>query len=202
MSFSTFIKGIFDKLPFSPWLIIIPVVLIILTFLYFRYSNDEEEVVEEYHADPQNGLPEGVIFSRYAGGHPKIEEFIQPCLIYYESDKLHICSYSVDQKAYIAEIGAIPRESITEVRVDDSFAILKKITKEQWKKLSPYFRGFDNYRDEDVGFLVIDWHDGKEQQSTYFSIEVPGSAMEYTLRKRNALVGLLRQQTPQVLEFS
>jgi hypothetical protein len=144
-------------------------------------------------------LREVVEFSRYSGGHPKISEILKPCLIYYQSEFLHICKYESNNLSSIESVGKIHKESILEIRVEDTFNFMKKMTSDRWTEIKDYFEGLQNFKDEDLAFLIIDWQEGINRFQSIFTVESAGNAMEFAVRKRNAVVRICR---PPVLQLA
>lgn len=197
---SSLVKPILVTASLSPWLYTIPFIAIGLISLYFLRSRQVGPINEadDFPGDERKDLKEVIEFSRYAGGHPKIDQLIRPCLIYYESDTLHICKYLDSNRVNVEKIARIPKESILEIRVEDTFNLMKRMTTERWKEAKGHFTGFEKIRDEDIAFLVIDWQRDIDRQLTYFTIESLGNAMELAVKKRNALVRICK---PAVLQL-
>lgn len=186
-------KAIMDQLSFSPWLFLIPIIGIIVTYLLLRLRKDQTEIEEELESSAQgSAFIEALEVTRYAGGHPLLNDLVQPCVLSFESESLHLNKYFDEQRNTVVSLVEIPKDSIVELKIEDSFTMMKKMTSERWQQVSKHFQGLENSRDEDVAFLVIVWQYELTDQCTYFSIESPGNAMEYALRKRNTLLKSMR----------
>ena len=192
------VKAIMDQLPFSPWFLIIPIIGVGVIYLIFRIRKQKEEYpIESESPEPVPNNMEIIEMERYAGGHPLLNDAIQPCILCIQSSVLHLCSYTGESKGTITSLMEIPVDDIIELRIEDSFTMMKKMTSERWKQVSKHFHGLENRRDEDVAFLVVEWQYELSTQQTYFAIESVGNAMEVALRKRNALMKFMRTQNVQ-----
>lgn len=166
-------------------LILIVAFIIFLVFIIKIGSNENERTelaVEKRGFKLTDLIPIG----NYSGGHPRIDKNIENLVFRKNENELYfyIQKYRHELPSYIM---SIPIISITDIQVEDATTMEKRITLGRVLLVGVFALAWKKKKKNELAFVVIEWKEGKFNNSTTFSFEGT-DAMSKANIARNALI--------------
>jgi hypothetical protein len=188
-----FINALFSttgQLPVILTMIIVPIAVVIVAYYIRSRKKGIHDLPGKQNLDIDKKNDQlSLLFNRYAGGHPDIQEVIKPCLI--RMDPEEITFGKILHHGNIIRTGGIPIESVIDIKVESIFSLSKKLTIEKWKEYFPFVQDLGNLPDDEFAFMVITWERDSEIHRTSLGILGIG-APERALDLCNKAMKLLR----------
>ncbi len=164
------------------------VVLVLLIALVRSVNKDEKRNQARYKKEGINPL-EIISTVTYSGGHPNINDNINPSVIYKQKDEL-IIAYRQFPNMYPVAKGKIKLERIKDIVLDDATTIDTKITVGRILLVGIFALGWRKKKKNELAFVTIEWSDGRFKHSTIFSFEGK-DAMQKANSSRNKLLKII-----------
>lgn len=164
-------------------------ILVLTVILIGIKSSKDSKKAKEYMSVNNIDPLSVILLGKYVGGHPELNKIIESCSAYKRDTSLIICEN---------EPGGLPRgkcnipiDSIKNVQIEDASTMDKSVTLGRALLVGVFALAWKKNKKVEVGFLLIDWNDGKFDHSTTFVFEGV-KAMENANTARNKLIKILR----------
>jgi hypothetical protein len=171
------------------WVIFGVVVMVILIILLSKQGEKDQKKKTDFFENMKIDPKELIRVGAYAGGHPDIDEFCPSCVIYSREDKLNICKLAGELNLP-RPLASIPIKSITDIAVEDASSIERKVTIGRVFLVGVFALAWKKKKKNEMGFITIEWNDGKFNHSTVFSTEGK-DALQNANTVRNKLYRLI-----------
>jgi hypothetical protein len=173
------------------WVIFGVVIIVLILLVNQGAKIGEENMRKRGEALENRGIDPGELIQvgAYVGGHPDIDDFCSSCVIYSREGKLNICKLEGDLNLP-KDLAFICTSDIADIVVEDSSSIERKVTLGRVFLVGVFALAWKKKKKNEVGFITIEWNDGKFNHSTVFSTEGK-DALQKVNTVRNKLYRLI-----------
>lgn len=124
---------------------------------------------------------------RYIMGHPDIDKSAQ-MIIAFKNKQLHLLSLNT----YLP-VGIIRNEQIKTVNVEDQTTMERRVTLGRLALFGLFAFAMQKNKKQELLYLVIDWHDGRDNHSTVF--EYAGrESRDKANSDRNTILRMIKEE--------
>ena len=169
------------------WFILL---LLIGVFIIIGINGQKKEAeIKENFRISGIDIDDFVKIGTYVGGHPNKNENSDYCFVDKSGKDLVFYRKIITEPP--VEIFRISIESVKNITIEDASSIEKKVTLGRVLLVGVFALAWKKKKKNEIAFVVIEWNDGRFDNSTTFSIEGSDS-MQTANTARNELIKICR----------
>lgn len=171
----------------STWVFWIFVVILFLAWIIIEGNSKqkiEAKKIIDANLDPKLFIQCG----SYVGGHPKIDNQINCCIVYKKESELIISevrNFSFTQLPFVK--GTIQIKDIKDIKVVDASTIEKNVTIGRILLVGIFALAWKKKKKNELSFVIVEWMHGRFSNVTTFSFEGE-SSIQMANSARNRLI--------------